>query len=100
MSSSLLSCYHQAQFGHGLVFQVGYKVFVAVAVATVDTLSVHHSQFVVNLVVEQVTVNHQSHVTTVVHTMQGVRTLTSQKEYGLRVDVHQLEHGRRQGIFH
>ena len=100
MSSTLLSCDNEAQLGDGLVFQMGNDVFVAIAVAPIDALAVHDGEFVMYLVVKQVAEDHQSHVATVVHTMQGVGTLASEEENGLGIDIHQLEHGRRQGILH
>ena len=100
VTASLLSGNHQAQLGHGLVLQVGYDVLVAVAVTAVDALSVHHGQLVVYLVVEQVAEDHETHVATVVHAVQRVGTLAGQVEHGLRVDVHQFEHGGRQGVLH
>ena len=91
---------HEAQPVDGAHLEFGDEVLLVVQVLTVDTLTTHQCQFVMEHIFEQVTIDLETHVTTVVHTVQGVRTFTSQIEHGLRIHVDQLQLGRREGVLH
>ena len=53
-----------------------------------------------DVVVEKVTVEHQTEVAAIVDTIKRVRTLTGKKQHSLRINIHQFKHCRGEGILH
>ena len=53
-----------------------------------------------NQSIGQVTKDLQTHVTAIVHTVQGIGSLTGQIEHGLRINVNQFQLGRRHRVLH
>ena len=91
---------HQPQAADGPHLELGKEVLLVVEVTTVDALSAHQRQFVVQAVAQQVAIDHESHVASVVHAVQGVGSLACQIEHGLRIDVDELQLSGRQRVLH
>ena len=83
VATPFLTARHNAQTVHRANVYLGNVVLVAVAVATVDALAVHHGELIVEVVVKQVAVDHGTQVAAVVHAVQGVGTFTGQIQHGL-----------------
>ena len=89
MSATFLSTGNNAELVSPIL-QFQDDVLVVVAVPLVDTLSVHDSQLVVQVVVEQVAINLQTEVTAIVQTIERI-VATRIAGDSLRADVNELE---------
>ena len=82
---------HDTQAVDGTKFQFRNKIFLIIVVLAIDALTTHQCQFIVQGVFKEVAKDHQALVATIVHAIQRVRTLASQIEHGLRIDINQFE---------
>ena len=98
MARTQLAGDHHAEILHRTHVHAGYHVLLVVLVLHVHALALHHRQLVVEMVLQQVTVDHQSEVTAVLHAEERIAAAARQIGHALRIHVDELHLRRRERI--
>ena len=89
---------HHPEVLHRAHVQARNHVLLVVLVLHVDTLTLHHGQLIVEMILQQVAIDHHAQVAPILHPEERIATAPRQVSHALRIHVDELHLRRRERI--